>query len=396
MPRAPLSSLLTSVLFAAVAPAFFALAAGSQTSPPAKPHAPATPTTKPAPTSPWTLQTSGTTASLRGIHALPGGVAWASGSDGTVLRTEDGGYLWQHCVTPPDAAKLDFRGVWAWDEQTAIVMSSGPGDASRLYKTSDGCQTWKLLATNQFKDGFWDAIFFYDNTHGWLLGDPVDGRFQVFALTLAGDTLSLKQQMDNGLAADPNLEGAFAASNSSLTSHGRTLGYLMIFGSGGKGGAYLISMDSRCICVDDCSAADVEKCDQGKWSKMKLPLAGGSGGAGAFSIATLIGRDLIILAVGGDYEKPAESAGTAAYSLDAGATWKPASVPPHGYRSAVAWDEKNKVWIAAGTNGSDFSRDNGKTWAPLDDGAWNALSLPYVVGPKGRIAKLADAAIPLK
>jgi len=50
------------------------------------------------------------------------------------------------------------------------------------------------------------------------------------------------------------------------------------------------------------------------------------------------------------------------------------------------------VWIAAGTNGSDISRDDGKTWQAVDDGNWNALSLPFVVGPKGRIARLSVAA----
>jgi hypothetical protein len=44
-----------------------------------------------------------------------------------------------------------------------------------------------------------------------------------------------------------------------------------------------------------------------------------------------------------------------------------------------------------GTNGSDISRDDGKTWQPLDDGNWNALSLPFVVGPDGRIARLNPA-----
>ena len=34
----------------------------------------------------FTLQTSNTTADLRGIHSIGGGVAWASGTNGTVLR----------------------------------------------------------------------------------------------------------------------------------------------------------------------------------------------------------------------------------------------------------------------------------------------------------------------
>jgi len=43
----------------------------------------------------WQLQDSHTTADLRGIHNVGNGVAWASGTNGTVLRTEDGGKLWQ-------------------------------------------------------------------------------------------------------------------------------------------------------------------------------------------------------------------------------------------------------------------------------------------------------------
>src|SRR5215469_622392 len=72
----------------------------------------------------WALQTSNTSADLRGIHSVGNGVAWASGTNGTVLRTEDGGYLWQSCSIPPGAEKLDFRGIQAFDANTAIVMSS--------------------------------------------------------------------------------------------------------------------------------------------------------------------------------------------------------------------------------------------------------------------------------
>src|ERR1700756_2395899 len=117
----------------------------------------------------WDLEDSHTTADLRGIDNVGGGVAWASGTNGTVLRTEDGGYVWQSCSIPPGAEKLDFRGVQAFDANTAIVMSSGPGDQSRLYKTTDGCHTWKLILKNPYSpDGFFDAILFLDSHHGIL------------------------------------------------------------------------------------------------------------------------------------------------------------------------------------------------------------------------------------
>src|SRR5271168_1891155 len=85
---------------------------------------------------PWELEDSGTTAGLRGIHAAGGGVVWASGTGGTVLRSEDTGYLWQQCTMPPGASKLDFRSIWAWDADHVLVLSSGTGDKSRLYRTN--------------------------------------------------------------------------------------------------------------------------------------------------------------------------------------------------------------------------------------------------------------------
>jgi hypothetical protein len=104
-----------------------------------------------------------------------------------------------------------------------------------------------------------------------------------------------------------------------------------------------------------------------------------------------------LVAVGGDYSKPDEATGTAAASsTDGGWTWIASTTPPHGYRSTVQWSESEKLWITAGTNGSDISRDDGRTWQWLDDGNWNALSLPFIVGPNGRIAKLNAAAIPIK
>ena len=101
-----------------------------------------------------------------------------------------------------------------------------------------------------------------------------------------------------------------------------------------------------------------------------------------------------LIAVGGDYTKPNESVGTAAWSTYGGEYWTASTIPPHGYRSAVQWSDSLKLWITVGTNGSDISRDDGKTWQPLDNGNWNALSLPFVVGPNGRIARLDPKALP--
>lgn len=349
---------------------------------------------------PWEMQNSGTTASLRGIHAVGGGVAWASGTNGTVLRTEDGGYMWQSCAMPPGAEKLDFRGIWAWDADTAIVMSSGPGDQSRLYRTKDGCSHWQLIFTNPVKDGFYDALLFIDKDNGLALGDPVkpdlngkvvEERLGIFPIRVTSDGgwRWAPVTASSGLQPLPG-EAFFAASNSSAvafgdwlwigTSRARVLrkkirwqGKPSGFQPGG-----LISQADPVSGVQPILWERLESAD--------VPLNHNSPSSGIFSLAFRDAQQG--MAVGGDYTKPNESSGTAAWTSDGGEHWTAALKPPHGYRSAVAWDADAKAWIIVGTNGSDVSYDDGKTWQPLDNGNWNALSLPWVVGPKGRIAKL--------
>src|SRR3954464_12296570 len=91
----------------------------------------------------WVLKATGTDAQLRGLSAVDGRVAWVSGSKGTVLRTVDGGATWAS-VAPPDTAALDCRDVEAFDALHAVLLSIGPGDSSRIYRTSDGGRSWDL------------------------------------------------------------------------------------------------------------------------------------------------------------------------------------------------------------------------------------------------------------
>lgn len=312
---------------------------------------------------PWVAQTSGTIAGLRGIHAVDAQVAWASGTGGTILRTTDGGATWQRCTTPLGADQLDFRGVWAWNADEAIVMSSGPGSASRLYATHDGGATWRLLLVNGDPDGFYDALVFRSRDEGYVLGDPVGGRFVVLHSTDGG--VSWIRALASGLETGGGANGAFAASNSSLLV---AADGTLLFGTGGAR-VYTGNVD-------------------GAFAHVDLPIAKAGEGAGVFALGSHTeGGATRWIAVGGDYKQPNLVTGTAAWSED-GRHWRAATAPPHGYRSTVAWDAAGGRWIAAGTNGSDVSSDGGRTWTPLDAGAWNALGLPWVVGPGGRIAKL--------
>ena len=378
------------------------------------------------------IQTSNTTANLRGIHSLGNGIAWASGTNGTVLRTEDNGKTWQPCTTPPDAAKLDFRGIQAFDNKTAIVMSSGPGDLSRLYKTTDGCATWKLVFTNPDKDGFFDALSFSGTDHmvfnhpgnpllrtrvhhpdverhvlggcGYLLGDPVDGSFRTFHSCDMGSTwLSSPDKYVAKVG-----EAAFAASNQSLVTMPDNFDNMLLITGGSV--ARLLYHDGGCEL-------------DGLWCysstrTVHLPLAHGNEASGAFAMAILPDYRVegkfpyTIVIVGGDYKHPEDADGVAATVYFAGfrsfparggsGTARAATTPPHGYRSSVTYDTPTKTWITVGPNGTDISTDDGRNWhalkpSPTDqpdaDQHWNALSLPFVVGPHGRIGILRPDAL---
>jgi hypothetical protein len=349
----------------------------------------------------WEIQDSHTTVSLRGIHSIGNGVAWASGTEGTILRTTDEGATWQRCTTPPDADKLDFRGVQAFDQNTAIVMSSGRGDLSRLYKTTDACKTWKLVFTNPDKKGFWDAIQFSSRDNGVLLGDPVDNIFVVM-LTFDGGSKWERQSLR--ATEDVNGEGIFAASNSSLLLSGYA-GYRM-FCTGGHGGPRLISLSagpSNDTPLHDYVPTDAKLIWFRSLSAERFPVKTPQfDPSGCFSIAS--NRSSTTVAVGGNYQHPNDRDDTAWTDAFVNSSdpnqmfgFHLSKTLPHGYRSAVAYDATTNTWITVGPNGTDISRDDGKNWTALTPGKldqpdadknWNALSLPFVVGPKGRIGKL--------
>src|SRR5215470_16135523 len=122
----------------------------------------------------WQPQAIATKADFRGLCVVSAKCAWVSGTRGTFARTIDGGKTWS-VGTVPGAEKLDFRDVEAFGEMTAYLLSAGPGDASRIYKTIDGGKAWALQFQNADPAGFLDAIAFWDEQHGMALGDPIQG-----------------------------------------------------------------------------------------------------------------------------------------------------------------------------------------------------------------------------
>ena len=313
----------------------------------------------------WIPQTSNTTASLRGVSAVNDRVVWASGTGGTWLRTVDGGNTWQASKVP-GAESLDFRGIRAFYDRNAYLMSIGPGEKSRIYRTTDGGQHWTLQFTHPDAKGFLDSIAFWSPSEGIVVGDALDGSADVRTTSDAGVTWG-RQKTPPAL---PN-EGSFAASNTCLFVRGTNEVWYI---TGGTGASRVFH--SR---------------DRGRtWSVAPVPIRNDSASAGIFSI-TFADPSLGMI-VGGDYSKDKEDRQNIAITTDGGRTWSVPPGRPHGFRSAVAWVPALKLWIATGTSGSDVSADGGKTWKLFDEGSYNAMSFTssgvgWAVGGRGRIAR---------
>ncbi len=319
-------------------------------------------------TSSWHPQTTGSSSELRGLSVLDATHAWASGSGGTILRTKDGEH-WQKLAPPAGGEALDFRDVEALGADVVVLMSAGTGDAARIYRSANGGAgaSWTLVDTNPDKDGFYDAIAFFDAKDGLVMGDPVNGKFRVRATHDGGATWG----NEPGMVMPPALEGegAFAASGTCL------------FALKGGNDAWFVTGGASIARVFHTR-------DRGRtWTVARTAAPNGNASSGLFSVVFLDANRGF--AAGGDYKVPAFAGLNGIRTEDGGATWVAAPLSATGFYSAVVPvpGEKDEL-VAVGLAGEAVSRDAGRTWTKTGDKPMNAAGFAsggagWAVGPKG-------------
>jgi len=324
-----------------------------------------------APALSWAVQASGTTASLRGVSVVDDRVAWASGSNGTILRTVDGGSTWA-ALSVPGEESTDFRDIEAFGPDEAIVM--GVARPAKIFRTTDGGKTWTRTFWDDTPGIFLDGLAFFDKRRGLAVGDPMGGRFFLISTADGGATWTPLPEAARPAALDG--EAAFAASGTSLFAM--------------RGGRVW-------LCTGGPASRVWRSTDWGRhWEPASSGLLEGSSSAGGFSVAFRDAKTGIT--VGGDYRAEAAAEGNASVSFDGGKTWEAVKVRrPGGFREAVAFvpGTDPPLAVAVGPSGADLSLDLGRTWAPLSaPEGLHALDIAaksragWAVGRGGMIARL--------
>ena len=326
----------------------------------------------------YTVQESNTNENLRGLSVPSPEIIWASGTHGTYLRSTDGGDSWQigHVA---GAEALDFRDVVAFGAELAYLLSAGPGDQSRIYKTTDGGRNWTLQFTNSDAKGFFDCFAFWDPQHGIVLGDPVSERgkqprFQLITTEDGGQTW--KRIPAAALPPAINGEGAFAASGSCIAVEGKANVW---FASGGRAARVFRSTDAGQT-----------------WTVASTKIVHGADSSGIFSIAFRDSKHGVI--AGGDYQQPAQGGPDLAFTDDGGLSWQLAVVEPQSYFSSVVWVgnpvASSPAILVGGSVQAAYTdrienRDWNRAWyLNLNTVGYCAPGKAIAVGPKGLIVRL--------
>ena len=306
------------------------------------------------------LLNSGSKASLRGLSVVTENIVWVSGSAGTVGRSVDGGKNWTW-MTVKGFEKTDFRDIEAFDSTTAIIM--GIADPAYILKTTNSGQNWKVVFKDTTKGMFLDAMEFWNEQSGIVIGDPIGDKIFI-ARTFNGGDNWRSIPAANIPTADKG-EAFFASSGTNVRMLNNAEA---VFVSGG--------LLARLFIRD---------------KKIDLPILQGKESTGANSVAVKNKKCLIV--VGGDFNAKDDTTKNCVITMDGGKTFTEPVIGPHGYRSCVEYLGK-KSWVSCGLNGVDYSNDEGLHWSWISKDSFHTVrkakkgKAVYLSGGGGRIGKL--------
>lgn len=315
------------------------------------------------------LMQSPTTSLLQAISIVDENTVWISGHNASFVTSSDAGETWK-LYTHPTGDTLQFRDIYAFDRNNAVLMSAGPGPLSRIF-TFQAPDKWQENFVMQDSLGFLDCIDFWDDQRGIAYGDAID-NYPYILLTSDGGDSWYRADSTNMPKAGKG-EGGFAASGTCVTTVTNGKAWIAT-GAGGN---------CRFLITDDYGQS---------WRVSNSPLV--SGDAAGNTSVSFVGEVGVV--TGGDLMKPQAYMDNCAFSTDGGESWKLSGQPltvGAFYGGAITEVEGELFTLACGPNGLDYTKDYGQTWTTLDTLNYWAVSMKgkvgYASGTDGKILRIS-------
>ncbi len=257
----------------------------------------------------WVEQVANASQALYAVDAVTTEIAWAAGDGGMVIRTVDGGANWE----PVPAPSGDIWALSARDAMTCVVGD----ETGRLFRTTDGGANWDLVATAT--GSFINGLCFFDDLHGWAVGDPVGGSWVILE-TADGGASWLPSPTAPAAGPGFGLSGSCSWIGSTIGAFGTSQWVVWRTTDGGA-----------------------------SWNPITTDVRQVAGLALDESGVALIGGDLDALD----------------RSTDSGATWNLVTSPTSARLMAFSWVEDSPaVWGLTQQNGHFHSTNSGIDWTP--------------------------------
>lgn len=313
---------------------------------------------------------SGTDALLIGLDAFDEDIIWASGTNATVLKSNNGGDSWQSFQYAA-ADTLQFRDIHGLNAQEAIILSAGEGKASQiLYFHQE--KGWSQVYQMQNEKGFLDALQFWPNGTGLAYGDAIDSSAFILKTTDFGKTWTriAKQKAPQARKG----EGGFASSGTNIVT---IEGGEAWIGTGAGSNA-------RIFYTNDYGES---------WEVFKTPMVKGEA-AGITSVRYETGRLYI---GGGDLSIENEYTNNLFYSVDKGENWNTLPQPlTKGafYGSALTTYADQFLYLVTGPKGADVWIEEQNEWINVSNfNLWTATFINQntvlLAGRNGEMLKIS-------
>jgi hypothetical protein len=311
--------------------------------------------------------------SIRGLAVPNTNTIWASGSEGSIAKSVNGGTDFEWMQVPGYESR-DFRSIHAWDDKEAIIVAiEAP---AIILKTKDGGTSWYKVYENADTLMFLDAIHFKDANNGLVVGDPIANTIFLLSSNDKGEHWNeipssyFKTPLEKG-------ESFFASSGSNIAQ----LSKYDFLVSGGLRSRLWIN-----------------------GAAMEIPILQGGTSTGANSLAISPNGNNIMI-VGGDFMKDTSRTQNAVglklfIKPNSNKKWQSEKIPywkidefvglPNGYRSGVEY-VSNTILISCGTAGVDISKNKGKRWDLISTESFHVVrkqpntKAVFLAGSGGRI-----------